>query len=953
MWITGNDAINRFDGNSVKVYNLDRFFKNCPPIQQGYGFAEDPDGNLYIGSAIGLYKYIRNEDRFTLIKVFPDASNDAAMPFACYGGRIWCYNLRYQVAVLDLITGEARMQAVIPIPLINSIHIYNNRANCFYNRWPFIDEKGNAWFIGVKRIISFNTVTGQLQDYTRKFLPDDAEVYCSAYDKRLNRLLLGTDKGLFAVNLLHGVALVKYKEGNTHANGIACIGVAAGYYALRTMSSSLVLVSSDNPTAWTIERPLDKYARTGFFGFDKSGRLWMNDDGQGYIIIDFKKPLLPKLPNHSNRLPSIEALGVGGFCEMPDGKIWVEGKIVFDPRTEMAYEKKLKHCKITIGRQVVFDKFRNLYWCINEKAVFSNSVFYLDTLLGVHRFLKRTPGNALGEPQDIKVLADGRVLCSYSNGLFWLDTKGFRLEKVPGQPYINAFVINQLIDNKIAISYLNNDMWLAECLPGQPLRFVKRILPGVQSFYMLADEVRQQYWVGGSNGVYLLDSNYSLLRKFDANNGLAGTYIYGLLADDEGNIWCSHQRGLSSISTGFTITNYDKQDGIQDWDYNNRAFLKSKDGTLYFGGVKGFNYFKPPLKHELYYKPVVYIDEILVANRVYRSDINADMVSRLDLKNNEKSIIIKALIRNLSGGDNNQLTYRIKETSSTWIQPRSKGIINLTSLSPGMYTLELGIYDKFADSYLLQKTITISIAVPFYRSRLFFVLTAIVLTALIVGLYSRYRLIRQSRAYTQQLALEQQRQKITADLHDDIGASLSSLQLNSAVANRLIDKDLTQAKLILRKIAHQSRKINERIGDIIWSLKPGKEEFISLDKRIKIFANELLDGTDIHYEILIDAGAEKAIIDMTARKNTLLICKEALNNAVKYSKASHLCLEMIKQKKTVVLKISDNGCGISPESISGNGLLNMKKRAIEMCADYRLHTEEQKGTIITVSIPVP
>lgn len=64
MWITSNDAMNRFDGKMVKVYNTDNYFSNCPNLQQCYGFAKDDKSNIYIVSIRGLYIYNRNQDKF-------------------------------------------------------------------------------------------------------------------------------------------------------------------------------------------------------------------------------------------------------------------------------------------------------------------------------------------------------------------------------------------------------------------------------------------------------------------------------------------------------------------------------------------------------------------------------------------------------------------------------------------------------------------------------------------------------------------------------------------------------------------------------------------------------------------------------------------------------------------------------------------------------------------------
>ena len=103
MWLTGNDALNRYDGKMVKVYNLDKYFLHCPNLQQGYGFAEDDESNIYIGSTRGLYIYLRSQDKFALQKIFNDA---VAMPFAFKDGKIWCFNLKYQLATYDVKTKE-------------------------------------------------------------------------------------------------------------------------------------------------------------------------------------------------------------------------------------------------------------------------------------------------------------------------------------------------------------------------------------------------------------------------------------------------------------------------------------------------------------------------------------------------------------------------------------------------------------------------------------------------------------------------------------------------------------------------------------------------------------------------------------------------------------------------------------------------------------------------------
>lgn len=204
----------------------------------------------------------------------------------------------------------------------------------------------------------------------------------------------------------------------------------------------------------------------------------------------------------------------------------------------------------------------------------------------------------------------------------------------------------------------------------------------------------------------------------------------------------------------------------------------------------------------------------------------------------------------------------------------------------------------------------------------------------------------------EKLALEQQRCKITADLHDEIGSSLSSLQINSAVANSLIEKNPKEAKKILEKIELQSEQISDKIGDIIWSMKPGKDEFLSLTSRIKNFVNDILGSTNIDYTIKIDAKADNDITNISIRRNIVLFIKEATNNVAKYSKASVFELKFNIVNKEIQIEISDNGIGFDTTLINGNGLGNMKKRIEELNGQFDIHSDALKGTFIKAIIPL-
>jgi signal transduction histidine kinase len=218
--------------------------------------------------------------------------------------------------------------------------------------------------------------------------------------------------------------------------------------------------------------------------------------------------------------------------------------------------------------------------------------------------------------------------------------------------------------------------------------------------------------------------------------------------------------------------------------------------------------------------------------------------------------------------------------------------------------------------------------------------------------YFRFKLNKQKQEFQQQLALEQQRSKITADLHDEIGASLSSLQINSAVASFLIEKNPVEAQKILEKIESQSEHLSDKIGDIIWSMKPGKEEFLTLTSRIKNFANEMVGSTDINYKIKIDKKIDTVVTDISTRKNIVLFVKEATNNAIKYSKAKQLAIVLQLIENQVTIEISDDGVGFDTSITKGNGLGNMQKRIEELKGQFSITSEINLGTKIKATIPI-
>lgn len=939
MWLTANDAINRYDGSMVKVYNLKRYFRQCPPLQQGYGFAEDDAGNIYIGSIKGLYVYHPDIDKFTLKYIFP-GPDKLTMPFACRDGYVWCFNRRYDIVKYSVATGQVISQGKIPLPPIQSVHIYNVFEITLYERWPFMDKNGTVWIAGEQGLYAYEPTTEKLRYIQCPSL------HCCYYNRDENAIMIGTESKLLLYDISTHTLKTELDCTDLNIQTVNSVCFNRDLIVFNTYKGLLAADRHTKQIVW-LKQYVSKFDLSYTLRIDKAGRVWACDDGFGMSIYDFNPPLLPKISSDRYATSLISTKGVSQFAELPDHSILTHKGVVFDAKT-----KQMRRTYLPVAPDsynlMMSETDKNGAW------IFLNTENKLKLFLLGRNNAKRIftcSADSFGVAHSLKTFDDGSLLVSFSAGLFWFQHN--KLIRLPRQPHGNPFVISRLSGNKYAISYLDNNMWLAR-KDAAGLHFLSELLPGVQSFYMAEDSLRKKYWVATNQGVYLLDSNLRTRRIFDANTKLAGTYIYGLLLDDEGNVWCSHQRGLSSINTTtLRIINYDKSDGIQDWDYNNRAFYKATDGTLYFGGVSGFNYFRPPLRPGSFYNPSVYVDEIMINGKLWQPDTNADLIRHLELSHVQNNISVKAVIKDLMHGASRQLIYRIRQADVTWKELTSKGMISLNSLAPGDYILEIGIIDKYRSEPAIQKKIFISITAPFYLKSWFMVLLGVCFSFMVIQVFLFVKKNRKKLLLRQQLALEQQRDRITADLHDDIGASLSSLQINSIVAGQLIDSQPVQARRVLDQIAVQSKDLLIRMGDIIWSMKPAGNAFMSLSTRIGNFASEIMGNTDIHYHIDIDKDADSRLVHITLRRNILLIVKEAVNNAVKHSTASWLLISLKLEQRKTILQIEDNGKGFDTGVMSGgNGLSNLKQRALEINAHIDIRSVIGKGTIIILEIPV-
>ncbi len=197
--------------------------------------------------------------------------------------------------------------------------------------------------------------------------------------------------------------------------------------------------------------------------------------------------------------------------------------------------------------------------------------------------------------------------------------------------------------------------------------------------------------------------------------------------------------------------------------------------------------------------------------------------------------------------------------------------------------------------------------------------------------------------------------QISRDLHDDIGSSLSGINLLTHLAQEQLSTSTpAETTELLQKINLYTNEVIEKVSDMAWLLKPDHESFSILVSKIKRFATATCLSKDIRFSTIDAQDSHTKQLTLPQRKAIYLISKEAINNAVKYAECSSLVFEISGDTKRCIIRVIDNGRGFqAQQEVTGNGLINMHTRAAQIGAKLSIQSKLQKGTSVELIIDYP
>jgi signal transduction histidine kinase len=449
-------------------------------------------------------------------------------------------------------------------------------------------------------------------------------------------------------------------------------------------------------------------------------------------------------------------------------------------------------------------------------------------------------------------------------------------------------------------------------------------------------------WVSTeSQGLFRYDEGLDSLFNFNMKNGLTSNSVYTTLEDKENHLWVPTDFGLVRLNklSGKVISFFDS-DGLPDNEFNFLSSYQTADGNIIIGGINGISYFNPSevnalidlKQHEVLISGIQYFD--YKQGRYVSMDINGISSGTLNLKNNQKSVILKLLHLDYSSTDYVRFAFRLDGKNDNWNYVEGSEI-NLNNLPSGKHTLEIAAVEHGNNEIEERIFIDLEVEGPFYFQWWF-------LAILILGLYGLFRIyvaVKLKYLILDKKRLEEEIEKRTATIvkqndklerlnntkdrffsiiaHELKGPLLGFQKISEKISFLIKKGEFERIPVLGKKMDQSGKQINDLLDNLlVWSLAqkgdiPLKFEMVDVGKKVELILNT--------FEAVIENKGLKFHIDIPEKtlvfsdKNGLqLMIRNLISNAIKYSyDGGMISIKATDLNNQTVISICDQGIGMS------------------------------------------
>lgn len=455
-------------------------------------------------------------------------------------------------------------------------------------------------------------------------------------------------------------------------------------------------------------------------------------------------------------------------------------------------------------------------------------------------------------------------------------------------------------------------------------------------------------------------------NAIDDSDGLPDSRLTCILTDEDDHFWLGSLGGIirvprreliSRIQNPVTPLHWlriDRSDGLPTSECSGSSRpsgWRATDGKLYFPTTRGVVRIDPTSVDINLRPPLVYLRKFSADGvPTYIAD---DQTVTVGPGRTRLEFAYHGL--NFSAPEKTSYRTRLIGLDRTWRDVEDQRISTFEAVPPGNYQFEViaingdGIWGNPV------KLASIIIKPHFWETRWFTLLSILGVIAIAAGagsLMVRIRLKRRIQALKINQALETERSRISRDLHDDLGASLTELSILSALALENPEDSSLRDPLCL--ISGKTKNVVSALDEIVWAATPSEDSLRSLVEYLAAFIREFVENAGMTLRTDIIRNIPEYTLGPNRRHNTFLATREAINNAVKYSKTSEIRVRIEIKDRHLVIHVKDDGPGFNPgEVVAGHGLENLRKRMSDCGGSCQIDSTPGSGTTVTLKLPLP
>ncbi|PKP50218.1 MAG: hypothetical protein CVT92_14630 [Bacteroidetes bacterium HGW-Bacteroidetes-1] len=966
MWFGTKDGLNRYDGNNFVVYQHNPFDSTSISANYITELFEDSRGLIWVGTLDGgLNVFNRKLEIFYRIYLQPNDSTvnniyDIKTITEDPDGNIWVgtrVDGLFRITVIENPFFQCSSKHYIAVPGVKN-GLSHNMVNSLH--W---DSNGKLYIGTAKGLDIYSNKTGK---FSFQFIPtrninffgiDTLQGITSVFQSKSGTLWLGSLSGL-----------VRYDKENgdfqlyPHRYEIARYGWGSINKIMEDHAGKLWLATPGglmrfDPVKLTYEyfnnNPLDphsiSYNSISSLLFDQNQLLWIGTTGMGIDIYDQKQNRFATFDFKKNPFSRTSGFSVRSILEDNDGRIWVSSDVLYiwDRKNDsiLSFEKSSDSINAfgNTGITSMIKTPEGDIWAGTSEGLFH----YTFSTKSVRHYKPDTgKSNSLPHKQVYAVLSDreGSIWAATSDYVCKLiDRKegNFQTMKYSSDLQLGKYVHNVLFQDHNGAIWLGTQDGLCRIntkdetftkFKNDPEKQGSLSSNLIKSISADPLSPEKYLWIGTAGGLNRFDLSTETFEYFNETDGLPNNVIYGILPDEMNNLWISTNKGLSRFNTQtHTFRNFDVADGLQSNEFNTGAFYRSSKGEMFFGGIKGLNYFSPAEIKDNQHRPPIVLTSLRIGNRIVSHKTDPELfqasISEIDqmiLKHNDDVITFEFSALDFSAPKKNQYAYMLENYNDSWIYSGFVNRVTFTNLPPGEYVFR--VKGSNNDGVWNEEGLSVSLVIkpPWWQTPwAYMIYILLIINALY--LIRRYELtrvrlrnqLRLEKVETDLLRnLDQMKSQFFANISHEFRTPLTLIlgQIESVMSSAVDNKEKVKLQVAKRNGRRLLMLINQLLD--LSKLEAGSMELTASQHNIVSFLKSLFYSFEfiaaskhIHQHFHSDLNNIQVIFDQDKLEKVFY---NLVSNAIKFTEENGTIEVKVKVVDAgfVEISIEDNGPGI-------------------------------------------